>query len=124
MSEQKNKKITPVIEYVSESTMACLFTMVQGNIFALTAVHFAVAAQTGVLAGIGAVIMLYITKARNRYIVAAILAILTAIVDYFVHPGNFGSVITEAIVTGIGAGILSLIISYLIDYFRKPKSTQ
>jgi len=45
----KNKAV-PFIEYFSESTVACMVTMAQGNLLAMTASHLLVASQTGVIA--------------------------------------------------------------------------
>ena len=45
------KKLTPIFENVAESTTACLITMVQGNLLALTVSHWLIASQTGVVAG-------------------------------------------------------------------------
>jgi hypothetical protein len=42
-----SKKAALLIEYVSESTVACLVTMVQGNLLALTASHLLIESQTG-----------------------------------------------------------------------------
>ena len=117
------QKITPVIEYVAESATACLVTMVQGNILALTLSHLIIASQTGVFAGAIAAIALFLSRTGKRWLVSAVLGAATAIVDYFVHPGMFGTVATEAIVTGIAAGLLSYIVGSLVRYFRKRTVT-
>ena len=44
--------------------------------------------------------------------------LVTAVVDYLVHPGMFGSVFTEAIVTGVGAALLSYLIGTLVRVVR------
>jgi hypothetical protein len=44
-------------------------------------------------------------------------------VDFFVHPGMFGTVATEAIVTGIAAGALSYAAGSLVRYLRKRSAT-
>lgn len=117
------RKITPVIEYVAESTTACLVTMVQGNILALTLSHLIIASQTGVIAGAIAAIALFVSRTGNRWLVSAVLGAATAIVDFFIHPGMFGTVATEAIVTGIAAGVLSYIVGSLVRYIRKKSVT-
>ncbi|MFT7286865.1 MAG: hypothetical protein ACI87W_000974 [Halieaceae bacterium] len=110
MSTKKYSKAAPLVEYVSEATAACLITMVQGNLLALTAGHLLVASQTGIVAGSIAALGLFIAKTRNRWLIASALGLTTAVVDFYVHPGMFGSVLTEAVVTGIGAAILSFLI--------------
>ena len=117
------RKITPAVEYFAESTTACLVTMVQGNIFALTLSHLAVASQTGLIAGAFAAVALFVSRTGKRWVVSAVLGGATAIVDFFVHPGMFGTVVTEAIVTGIAAGVLSYLVGSLVRYIRR-KSEQ
>ena len=120
-----NKKVAPFIEYATESTMACLVTMVQGNILALTVGHLLIASQTGLIAGAIASVGLFIARTDRRWIVALVLGMATGVVDYFVHPGMFGTLVTEAIVTGIGAAILSYLLGSVIARFRtKHKSAE
>jgi len=116
---RENRKITPLVESVAESTMACLVTMLQGNVLALTASHLLIASQTGIIAGVLAGITLIAARARNRWIISIVLGVVTAVVDYYVHPGMFGSAATEAIVTGIGAAALSLLIGTAVRFRRK-----
>ena len=113
------QKIAPVVEYVAESTTACLVTMVQGNMLALTLSHLLIASQTGVVAGTLAGVALFVSKTRNRWIVSTILGVATAIVDFFVHPGKFGPIVMEAAVTGLAAGVLSYIVGALVRRFRR-----
>lgn len=115
------KKAVPLIEYVSESTMACLVTMVQGNLLALTMGHLLVASQTGVIAGAIATVGIVASKTNQRWKISLILGLATGVVDYFVHPGMFGTAATEAIVTGIGAAVLSHLVGGLISLLKtKP----
>ena len=114
------KKTAPLIEYVSESTMACLVTMVQGNLLALTMGHLLVASQTGVIAGAIATVGIVASKTNQRWKISLILGLATGVVDYFVHPGMFGTAATEAIVTGIGAAVLSHLVGGLLS-LRKTK---
>ena len=44
---------------------------------------------------------------------------MTGIVDFLVHPGMFGTIATEAIITGIAAGVLSWMVGGLVRYIRK-----
>ena len=106
-----NRRITPVIENVAEATTACLITMVQGNILAFTVSHWIIASQTGIAAGLLASAAVFIAQTDNRRVIAAILGLATAVVDYLVHPGMFGPVFAEAAVTGIGAAALSYIVA-------------
>lgn len=118
------QKITPFIEYAAESTAACLVTMVQGNILALTLSHLLIASQTGVIAGVFAAIALLVSRTGNRWIVSSALGVATAIVDFFVHPGMFGPVVMEAIVTGMAAAVLSFLAGSLFRFLRKRPATE
>ena len=113
-----NKKITPFVEYFAESTTACLVTMVQGNVLALTLTHLAIASQTGIIAGVMAGVGLYVARTSRRWMISIVLGVATAVVDFFVHPGMFGSVVTEALVTGAGAAVLSYLVGTAIQFVR------
>ena len=107
-----------LIEGVSESTVACLLTMVQGNILALTLGHLVIASQTGIIAGVAAFALSLLARVKGHWVTPVILGLCTAIVDFYMHPGSFGAVATEAIVTGIAATILSFLIGVLIRRLR------
>jgi len=116
-------KIKQYVENVSEATAACLFTMLQGNLLLLGLSHWLVASQTGIVAGVLATVALWLAKATKPWIVSLVLGSFTAVVDFTVHPGMFGGVVTEAIVTGIMAGLLSFVIGHAIASYRRRKRT-
>ncbi len=112
------KNLAPYIEYFAESTTACLVTMVQGNILALGLSHLLIASQTGLVASAIAYAAILFAKTGKQWIVSIVLGLATGIVDFFVHPGMFGTVATEAVVTGLGAAILSYLVGIAIKRFR------
>jgi hypothetical protein len=112
------KKIAPVVENVAESATACLFMMVQGNVLALTLGHWLIASQTGLIAGVLTAAALLFTRTNERWMVAIVLGSVTAVVDFFVHPGMLQSALAEALLTGLGAGLLSIAAGYLLQYWR------
>jgi len=116
------KQVRPLLENVSESATACLITMVQGNVLALGLGHWIIASQTGLAAGFFATIALYASKGRGRWVVAGVLAVFTAGFDFLIHDSGFGSAVTEAIVTGVGAGLLSLVVSTWKDRRRAARA--
>jgi hypothetical protein len=112
------RRITPVLENVAEATTACLITMAQGNVLAFTVSHWIIASQTGIVAGLLASAAVMLSHTDNRRVIAAILGLATAVVDYAVHPGMFGPVFAEAIATGVGAAALSYIAGTALKRFR------
>lgn len=116
-------KITPFIENIAESGAACLVTMVQGNILALGLSHWLIASQTGLVAGTAAAAAITLAKTDNRWIIAGVLGVATAIVDYAIHPGMFGPIAMEAFVTGIGAALLSYLAGTIIKAYRARRAT-
>jgi len=117
----KEKKLRVFVEYFAESTAACLVIMVQGNILALTISHLFIASQTGLLAGLVAGAGLLLSRVSKPWIIALVLGLITSVVDYYIHPGMFGSAMTEAAVTGLAAAILSFIVSSLLQVWRKKE---
>jgi hypothetical protein len=113
------KKLTPYIENITEASCACLITMVQGNIFSLTLTHCLIASQTGLLAGAIASTTIITAKLRKQWLISLTLGVTTAIIDFLVHPANFGTnVFTEAMITGLGAALISYIAGHTISAIR------
>lgn len=101
-------KAATFFENACESGCACLVTMVQGNVLALTLAHWITASQTGLLAGFLASAAIVVTKIEKRWLVSIVLGFVTAAADFAIHPGSFtiGGV-SEAVVTGAAAAALS-----------------
>lgn len=122
-SETRKGRAALFVENIGESSAACLVAMVQGNVLAVTAAHWAIALQTGVLAGTAAAIVVGFMRSAGRLRIALVLAVVTGVVDYFVHPGMIGSGATEAILTGLGAGVLSFAVGSVIARVRRTATT-
>lgn len=110
-----------LVEGVCESSAACLLVMVQGNILVLTLTHLFVASQTGAIAGVACFAISFFTKLNKPWLTPVLLGICTGTVDYMVHPSSIGGAFTEAIVTGIAAGILSYAIGLIVRLLRAKK---
>lgn len=117
-----NKKLLPFVENIAESTTACLITMVQGNVLALGLGHWLIASQTGIAAGTITAAATLLVKTGKRWLISLLLGLITAVVDYFVHPGMLGSGVTEAIVTGIGAAVLSYLVGAVVSKMRARRA--
>ena len=116
------KKLAPLAENIAESGVACLLTMVQGNVLLLGVGHWMTASQTGLVSGTAATAAILLAKSDNRLIIAGILGAVTGVVDYFVHPGMIGEArATEAVITGLGAAALSYGIATLMVHARKRR---
>ena len=119
-----NKKAQPFVENISEATMACLVTMVQGNVLALGLSHWLIATQTGVVAGSITSVAILLAKASDPRIIAVSLGLVTAVVDYFMHPSMIaGPAFLEALITGVGAAVLSYLVTITVRRFRKENSS-
>jgi len=112
------RKVAPFVENIAESTTACLVTMVQGNLVALSLTHWVIASRTGLIAGVIASVAVWLARAQARWVVSVVLGLVTAVVDYLVHPGQFGPIAMEAAVTGLGAALLSHLVGAMIQRVR------
>jgi len=102
-------KLAPYAENMCESGIACLLTMVQGNVLALGLSHWIVATQTGLLAGAIVGTTVLAANLRRPWVVSLVLGGVTTVVDMTVHPATFGvSSLREAAITGVGSFVLSL----------------
>jgi hypothetical protein len=114
MTEILKQKTEIFVRRLSEATPSCLMMMVQGNVLALTLTHWGKALQVGGLTGILAVLVSFSGRKEpqeNKFVIAGLTGFLTAIADFLTHPTHFGGPSTEAIATGIGAGLLCLALS-------------
>ncbi|MFP6837386.1 MAG: hypothetical protein VB948_14910 [Pseudomonadales bacterium] len=117
-ADRARGRIPPFVENIAEATGACLITMVQGNLLALTLTHWLIASQTGIAAGVVTSAAILLSRTNRRWIVSAVLGVATAVADFVVHPGGFGPVFLEALVTGAGAALLSHLVGIAVRYTR------
>ena len=120
-----NKKVQPFVENISEATLACLVTMVQGNVLAVGLHHWIIASQTGVVAGTVASVTILLARVSDPRLIAVGLGVITAVVDYFIHPPMFGGpAMLEPIITGIGAAILSYLVAIAVRRIRRSTAQE
>jgi hypothetical protein len=89
--------------------------MVRGHLVDITAAHLVLAAKTGLLAIVPALGMTFTQQARhytNRWISAGFLGVCGFLADAIVHPSHYPGAYTEAALTGLGTGVVSVLISY------------
>jgi hypothetical protein len=116
MSSDWKRRIRLFVQRFWQPTSACMTCMPGswGNI--LSAAHWAIAFQTGLLTGLLAVLLTFTPAAKlyaNRYGNALIVGCLTAIGDAFSHKSHYRLPFVEHIATGIVSGLLALAASYL-----------
>lgn len=99
----------------AEAAGACLLLMVQGNVLALTATHFAIASKTGLVAVAPALALTFTPFAKrlvNRWTSSTLLAVCTFFADSMAHASHYPGEYTEAALTALGAFVFSVVVSY------------
>lgn len=94
-----------------EAWTACALCMVQGDLSVFTLKHAYIASKTGLIAGLLIILTSYVQKLDNKWMLAWMTGVMTTIADFIIHPTHFGDRWVEAVCTGIGALILSIILS-------------
>lgn len=110
------EKLDIFVKRLTEATPSCLMTMVQGDVAAISLGHWIKAFEVGSLTGVIAVALSFCKQPElqdNKYVIAGVTGFITAISDFVLHPSHFGGPSTEAIVTGVGAGLLCLALSQI-----------
>jgi len=108
-------KVTLATRKFTEAWLSCATMMVQGDFTVFTVNHALVAAKTGSLAAVGLVITSYVTRLDNWIAMAWITGLVVSVADIVIHPTHFGEAWTEAVLTGIGAAILSVLLGKIYD---------
>ena len=111
-----------------EVAAVCVLLMVQGDIAGITLTHLGIASKTGLLGVFPILGVTYTRYARhltNRWASSALLGVCTVVADAGVHASHYPGALTEAVLTGIGAFVFSLAISYTplgkkIDRLAEP----
>lgn len=103
---------TLVMRHITQSTIACLLAMTKGNLYVLSFHHWEIAIGTGLGTGLISLLASYgdlVKFQTSRYGVAAIAFVGTSIADFVSHGGMS---IKEALITGLGAALLSFFVSF------------
>jgi hypothetical protein len=89
--------------------------MVQGHLTEITLAHLAIASKTGLVAVfpvLGVTFTQYARHFANRWTSSVFLGVCTFLADAIIHQSHYPGVYTEAVLTGIGASVLSIVLSY------------
>jgi hypothetical protein len=112
-------RLRVVIQRLTQPTCACMVCMTApafANVVSLA--HWKIALQTGVGTGILALLLTFTPAGRlfsHRYSNALLMGVLTAVADYWSHPGRFEIAAGEALLTGLVSGVIVLATSILIE---------
>ena len=120
-SKPTHKRLAPLIENVTEAATACMITMVQGNLLAITFGHWLIASRTGLISGTIATVAVFVAGSNRRWLIALLLGVTTFTVDYFGHPSHFGGAVSEAVVTALAASALSLLVGKMLTRWRSRR---
>lgn len=98
-------------------TFSCMVNMVSGHIAVMSMKHFIIASKVGLVCAVGFALTSLITNKllQNKFYLAGYVFLATGIIDFFTHASHFGNEYTEAIVTGLVAAIISIIVSFIIE---------
>lgn len=98
-----------------EAGAVCALLMVQGHLTEVTLAHLAVAAKTGLLAVmpiLGVTFSPYARHVVNRWTSSLVLGLCTFVADAMIHGSHYPGAYTEAALTGVGAFVFSVLVSY------------
>lgn len=101
-----------------QPTSACMTCMPGslGNV--MSAAHWALALQTGLVTGVLALVLSFTPIGRlygNRWGNALLVGALTAFADAWSHPNNYGFWHAEALLTGLVSALIVLAGSFLFE---------
>jgi hypothetical protein len=120
-SAPPHKPIGTLFENVGESATACMITMLQGNLLAMTWTHWVIASRTGLISGSIATAAILVAGKRGRVFAAIALLLATLLGDYFTHPSHFLGPLAEPAVTAVAAAVLSFIVGKALEIRRHLK---
>ncbi|MEO7191829.1 MAG: hypothetical protein ABI051_12310 [Vicinamibacterales bacterium] len=93
----------------------CVLLMVQGHLLDATLTHFAIAAKTGTLATlplVGVTLTQFARHLASRWVSSALVGGFGVVADVISHGSHYPGAFTEALLTGFGVFVVSLVISY------------
>lgn len=101
------EKFKLALQKFGEAWTACSIMMVQGDFTVFTIKHGLTAAKTGSIAAILLVFTSYFVALQNRFVMAWMTGVMVSLADIVIHQTHFGMHWHEAVLTGLGAAMLS-----------------
>jgi len=87
--------------------------MVEGNVLSWTIPHTITALKVATSSVLAYAAIQLAFKQDNKIINILLMAVVTALMDFNIHPTHFGPVWAEAAATGAGTAVLGLIVKAL-----------
>ena len=118
MTEILKRKLAVFSRHLAQATAACMTTMTNGNVAAVTLAHWQIALTTGLIAGVIGVAISFTRLFRGYKHTnsnAIITFISTLVADVISHPSRTGAPLWglgEASLTAFGAALISLVVSF------------
>ena len=100
-------------EKFSSAWLSCMVMMAQGNFLAMTFPHTIVALKVATSSTLAYAAVQLSFKQDNAFVNILLMAFITALMDFNFVPTHFGPVWAEAVATGVGTAVLSLIVKFL-----------
>lgn len=115
LDERRQFRLVLCGHKVVEAGAACLVLMVQGQLGEVTAAHLLIASKTGLLAVLPVLCITFTRHVRhlvNRWTSSLILGICTFAADAAIHQSHYPGKYTEAALTGVGAFVFAVLVSF------------
>ena len=84
--------------------------MVEGNVLAWTIPHTITALKVATSSVLAYAAIQLAFKQENPFVNILLMAVVTALMDFNIHPTHFGPVWAEAVATGAGTAVLGIIV--------------
>jgi hypothetical protein len=105
----------------AEAWTACFVAMTRCDLSVMTVGHAIVASKTGLITGASVALLTVVPFLRgSRAASVWATGFFTVLADLVVHPSHFGAAWTEAVVTGVGAMLLAVVVERTIGW--KPEA--
>ena len=108
-----NRETLDCSEKFSEAWLSCMVMMVEGNVLSWTIPHTITALKVATSSVLAYAAIQLAFKQDNKIINILLMAVVTALMDFNIHPTHFGPVWAEAAATGAGTAVLGLIVKAL-----------
>lgn len=115
----KDLELPEFIERAGEVWLSCMLFMVQGNISQVTTGHALTALKVSLGVLVTYVVAKKILRVDRFWKTLVLLAAITAVIDFLIHPTHFGEAWSEAVLTGVGASAFATVGHFIANRHQK-----